>query len=66
MRVRIGPMLAYTVRRAECPVQASPTCPSLQPCNSEVYVVGRGFRGVSEEVLELLLAKCGEDVFASG
>ncbi|KAG2428583.1 hypothetical protein HYH02_014285 [Chlamydomonas schloesseri] len=37
-----------------------------KPCNSEVYVVGRGFRGVSEEVLELLLAKCGEDVFDSG
>ncbi|PNH08698.1 FtsJ methyltransferase domain-containing protein 1 [Tetrabaena socialis] len=35
-----------------------------KPANSEVYIVGRGFRGVSEQVLQLLLSNCGEDVFS--
>ncbi|EFJ39349.1 hypothetical protein VOLCADRAFT_101083, partial [Volvox carteri f. nagariensis] len=34
-----------------------------KPANSEVYVVGKGFRGVPTEVLELLLGNCGEDIF---
>lgn len=35
-----------------------------KPANSEVYVVGKGFRGVPSDVLELLLAQCGEhDIF---
>ncbi|GLI69497.1 hypothetical protein VaNZ11_014131 [Volvox africanus] len=34
-----------------------------KPANSEVYVVGKGFRGVPQDVLELLLTNCGEDVF---
>ncbi|KXZ44308.1 hypothetical protein GPECTOR_69g401 [Gonium pectorale] len=35
-------------------------------CNSEVYVVCQGFRGVQAPVLEVLLKKCGEDVFLDG
>ncbi|GIL48149.1 hypothetical protein Vafri_4842 [Volvox africanus] len=35
-----------------------------KPANSEVYVVGKGFRGAPQDVLELLLDNCGEDVFS--
>ncbi|GLC36263.1 cap2 mRNA methylation [Pleodorina starrii] len=34
-----------------------------KPANSEVYVVGHGFRGVPPDVLELLLENCADDIF---
>ena len=34
-----------------------------KPGNSEVYIIGKGFRGISDELLEAMLQHVGKDVF---
>lgn len=36
-----------------------------KPANSEIYVVGHGFRGVDPAVMDALMARCGEDAFGT-